>query len=220
MAVQNTTVRLEILNAALVRLGERTVTAFTESGPATVLYDQVRLAFLERFPWSFATFRQQLAQLAPGVNPDPPNEFALPSQPAFIRGVNNEETIPPVPYQIETRWNAATQSAVRSLVTHADEVVLTYIGDVDESLWSPLARLAMSKHLAAELSTQITGKQSLRQILVAEAALATSEAIVSDQAGDTPKRAEIDARYLIARRSSAGYDPDRANGVTVEDVIV
>lgn len=221
MAVTNTATRIQILNAALVRLGERTVVGFEESGPATALYPEVRLAFLERFTWSFATYRQRLAKFVAPPESDFANQFSLPAEPAFIRAIDNDDTIPPVVYSIENMWNPATESVRRALLSDADEVVLAYIGDTDESLWSPLARQALSKRLAAEMSTHITSKQNLRQTLLVEAEAAYSEAVVSDQAGDTPKRAQIDSRYLIARRAAAGYDPDQTRGnVTLDDLIV
>lgn len=214
-------VQTSIVNTALTRLGERPVVDIGESGPATVLYDEVRLAFLERFDWDFATFRQQLNLMSVKPPSDFANMFALPTNPAFVRAIDIQLSIPSLPYRLESYVNPSPPGGItRVLLTSADGVFLAYVGEVDEVYWSPLARMAFSKKLAVEMSTHISGKSRLRGTLLAEAELALADAIRSAQAQDTPRRMEIDARYEIARLAGANFDPDRRDGVTIDDLIV
>ncbi len=56
---------IDVINAALSKLGERVIAAITDSVPAARLatrtYDDIRDALLREYPWNFATQRESLA---------------------------------------------------------------------------------------------------------------------------------------------------------------
>lgn len=143
--------QLELINAALVKLGAFKITALdddtTEAEIATTLYDPVRHALLSAYPWNFATM--QITLDTPSITPpitDFDYAFGVPSDTLRVLSVGVDPSGQGVSYRfINNR-----------IETDEPEINLTYIKAVAETAQPPFFDLVLINRLAAELCVPLT----------------------------------------------------------------
>jgi hypothetical protein len=189
---------IRIVNNALHRLGQGTITDLSELAPAQDLYPDVRDKLLTWVPWTFATTRQALSRLQAAPASEFSYQYALPTQPYCLRTLDIQ--CQARDYQREVYVDAADpEQATQVILTDAESVVLKFVARVSEHVWMPLATDTLSLWLAVDMCEAITGKTSLRESLAQEldAQLKRLEAVDGHQ--DSPKVFRQNSTYLLAR---------------------
>jgi hypothetical protein len=189
---------IRIVNNALHRLGQSTISDLSELAPAQDLYPELRDKLLTWIPWSFATVRQALARLEAAPASEFLYQYALPTNPYCLRTLDIQ--CQAREYQRELYVDASDpENPVQVVLTDAESVVLKYVARVSEHVWMPLATDTLSLWLAVDLCEAITGKSSLREALAQEldAQLKRLEAVDGHQ--DSPKLFRQNSTYLEAR---------------------
>lgn len=177
---------IEIANFALSKLGERSITAFTDDSPQARLvnltYSNLRDALLREHAWNFAMRRASLA--ASGTTPDWGYSYAydLPSDPDFCLRVWSVDN----PYEYE--WKVEARQVVTDL---GAPLKIRYISRVaDSAQFDPMFVDTMAAYLAAEWAEKITGTASMRQQMVELYVAKLTQARSSDGQEGTPETLE------------------------------
>lgn len=160
---------VDIVNAALLKLGARPILAFTDDTPegrlATRRYATVRDDALRAHPWNFAMKRTSLA--ASSTAPDWGFTYAYPVPTDFLRlhgvydtGSNLWMGLRDVGYQPDfTPWRIESTTDGAVIATDIiPPLQIRYVAQVtDANLMSPSFREALAAKLAAEWAEAITG---------------------------------------------------------------
>lgn len=169
---------VSIASAALIKLGDDPITSLTDNTNrarmANRFYHPVRQAVLRKHLWNDSVKRASLALSTTAPVFGYANKFALPSD--FMRMIQtdfDEYT----PYKIEERFLLCDVGTVSILYVYDNETV---------ALYDSLHAEAFIAYLAAELSTVLTGKESLTQRLWAEVGRKIQEAMTIDGQEDYP----------------------------------
>lgn len=190
--------RIDIVNMALTRLGEKPIAALTEDTELADIveanYEGVLDSLLCEHDWSFAKKKVQLARLAVA----PVNEWAYAYQlPADRIG-------PPLNIYDSTGTGirpAGDYEVFGGDQVHTDyeTVVAEYPFRPDESLLPPMFVQALADRLAHKLALSITDDSGIHQIRLDEAERSMRRAKSRDDRMDAPKRmasrALLDARW-------------------------
>ena len=158
--------KVTIVSSALVRLGEVSISSFTEKtkiDPLANLYYVQRDALLRSHPWNCAVKRKILAaKVAPAIpeQVDYANTFALPSDFLRLLSVGNYGEEPD--YKIEGREILCDETALRIRYIYRNE---------DESTWDTMLIEAMQLAMIAAMAYAVTQSTSKEQ--AAYAALST-----------------------------------------------
>ena len=155
------TPNIMIINLALSRIGLQPLTSLNDnnvrSRVASEVWDVAFRGFLSDYPWSFATRRAALAQLA--LEDDGEKLYSLPND--FIKLI---EITKPVPQPSMVSWAfhklneysielVDTKRVIRTMMTG---VVIRYTSDdVNLAFFSPPALEAASLRLAVKLDTSL-----------------------------------------------------------------
>lgn len=154
------TVRLDIINRALVRIGSDPLE--TESSPGFethfAIYDSVTEDILSRYPWSFATFTRRLGRLTAAPAQLWKYQFQMPSD---MIGV---------PRAVYDRSDSRTPFADFALGENrlfADvlDIWLTYQKKPDPLYWPGWFRELITVAVMAELALSVREDNSLRAVL-------------------------------------------------------
>ena len=175
---------IELCSSALLKLGADSISSFedgtAEAKVAARLYPLVRDAMLSAHPWSFATKKVELAQLAMV----PPTDFAyahqLPND--FLKALSAGDAV---------RGRGLTYQIVNwQLHSDAETVVLTYVFRPSEGDFPAYFASALVTRLAAEFCLPLTENTSRadRFTRLAEAELKLAKLVDSQQ--DTPPKVE------------------------------
>lgn len=152
--------KVEIVNLALTRLGQRSVQSLDEASNEAVwgkkLYDRVRRTVLREVPWRFALKLETLALL----DEDPPTysySYALPSDCLMVVDVVSS-------YQ---NTQAAFERVGNAIWTDEPSAQLRYISDVQDATKFDDAFIdAFAFRLAAEIAPPLTGKPELMSMMM------------------------------------------------------
>lgn len=146
----------EVINSALGLLGESRVLSLDDGSELAktieLRYPIVRDAVLEAHPWNFAMTRQALVQSAITPAFDWAYQYPFPTTPwcLTIRDTDDEGSGWEVGYDaIDGRVVLSDNSTLKIRYTARIE---------DVGIWSPLAVLALTYLLAADLAINITGQ--------------------------------------------------------------
>lgn len=186
-----------IANRALSKLGERRVSNIdtTDNASAEIIrdmWDGVRDALLQSYPWNFAIKRTSLA--IAGTSPDweYSNEYTLPVDFLSLLEVKNDPD-----YRIEggfIRTDEGTPLPIR------------YVARIETTgNWDPMFDEAFAAALAAEACEAITQSNTKKQILLQEKVQAIKDAFANDAIQEPPLDLRPDT-WLTAREE--GYDDD------------
>lgn len=180
--------QLELVNAALVKLGAFKIAAMTEDSPqaqiAATLYTPVRDALLSAYAWNFAT--RQILLDAPASTPiaDFDYAFDLPG-----------DTLRVVSVGVHTTGRGVTYRVMNNRIeTNAPEIIVTYIASVSEAAQPPFFDLVFINRLAAELCVPLTENTARAEGLYRLADQEFSRARSIDAQQDTPAAL---ARYSL-----------------------
>jgi len=152
---------VEIVNSALNKLGEDTISSLTDDSKQAILanqqYEPIRKELLRSHPWNFAISRVELAQTSNTPAFEFDNEFLIPSDVLRILGVEN-----PSRGKFVIEHNATDNTKV--LLTNDSPIKIKYLKDVtDVTKFDPNFSEVFSARLAAEFALNLTGKMSIME---------------------------------------------------------
>jgi len=150
----------DIMNSALVLLGQRAATSPTEQTKASQFandrYETVRDSVLARGSWNSATTRAKLSKLSTSPAFGFANQFVIPGD--FLRFLRFNENDPlNIPHRIEA-VSDGQGAATRVLLTDNTEAHIVYIFRLTEvAAMDELLKYAISARLAYEISLAVKG---------------------------------------------------------------
>lgn len=182
-----------IANAALHKLGQAPITAFSENSKAARLaserYAELRDELLYRHPWNFAKMRGSLA--ASSTTPEWGFAFAFPLPADYIRVyvVNGE-------HPKANKWKVENGSIVTDLPAPLEILYVYRVTDANRM--STGFREALASVLAADWAEDITGDDSVVTDKAGKARIAVARARSNDGQEGTPDNIESD-EWINAR---------------------
>ena len=190
---------IEICNVALRRIGVAEIERMDEaSEPARAcsrFYDFTRRNILQRFPWTFATRRVQLARVDEKA-PDFEYVYQYPKDALAVRLMYND-SFTGLPKKNEYRIMSSNTG--RKIYTNIENAWLEYTADVkDTSLFDDQFVEALSWKLAAEMAYSLTGNMNIANNCVQAYNAYMVEAAGSDAAEDNMLVPHLD-RLALAR---------------------
>ncbi len=150
---------IDIINAALSKLGEQALTSVTDQSPAGRLanrtYEDIRDALLREFPWNFATKRASLA--ADPVAPVWEFSFSynLPSDSLRLVRINNE---------FDANWRNEGGAILTDLEAPLE---IVYVALVLEGEMDATFREALAARLALEWAEALTQTSTVANSMAA-----------------------------------------------------
>lgn len=190
---------IEICNVALRRIGVTEIERMDEaSEPARAcsrFYDFTRKNVLQRFPWTFATKRVQLAMVDEKA-PDFKYVYQYPADALAVRLMYNEN-FTGLPRNNEYR--ILSSSTGRKIYTNIENAWLEYTADIkDANIFDAQFVEALSWKLAAEMAYSLTGNMNIANNCVQAYNAYMIEAVGSDAAEDNKLDPQLD-RLALAR---------------------
>ncbi len=189
----------DIINDALIEVGEATIISRTDGSKAAntadVVYDQTRDTLLRNHNWNFAASRAKLAKLSAAPEFEYDNAFAFPSD--WLRTItvhNNDAGHGTFDYMAEF------QDSQRVIATSSDDVWMRYVfRQLDPNFMQADFVEALIFELARKFAIPLAGSGTLHDRLEKKARRWLAAARSSDALGSTPER-----RPLGSWRSSRG----------------
>lgn len=189
--------KTEIANRALSKLGEPRVSNIeTDNTKAAntirFMYDIVRDAVMQAFPWNFAIKRVGLA--VDGTSPawGFANRYQLPSDFLSLLAIKRN----PV-FRLEGQFILTDEGAPLDIRYIAR---ITDTGDYDAMFVEALA-----SRLAFEAAEEMTASNTKKQLLLQQMQLSISAAYASDSIQDAPQALETD-EWLLSREDNKNDD--------------
>ncbi|HIB78528.1 MAG TPA: hypothetical protein EYO58_13180, partial [Flavobacteriales bacterium] len=180
---------IDIASNALLLIGDNPISSFDDDGAgakvAANLYPETKKRLLSEHPWSFALKQQRLNKLSqkPDVLTHFKNAFQLPTDLIRI-------------------WNIQSHSDYiligNLLYSNENEVLATYVFDVDEVNLPPHFTKSLEYTLAADFAISVTESVSMSEKMESKAMTFTSKAMAIDSQG-RPQTAIIDSPIINAR---------------------
>lgn len=182
-----------IANAAIRKLGQAPITAFSENSKAARLanerFAEVRDELLFRHPWNFARKRDSLAALSTGPAWGFSNAFALPTDYIRMYEVNGED-------EGTGKWKVEDGSVVTDLSAPLEVLYVYQVTDANRM--SVGFREALASVLAADWAEDLTGSNSVVEARERKARIAVAQARSNDGQEGIPDRVVNDG-WLEAR---------------------
>jgi len=185
---------VDICNAALIRVGDKTISALSASGNREarlcfLRYPMVRDALVSAHPWNFAQKRDRLARLSAAPTFDYSYAYQLPAD--CLRVIGIDDTI--------SDWRVEG----RTVVTDLSEVYALYLAKItDTTLMPPYFVDALGLALAVELAYALKPSASFVEGLIKERELKLARARAMDAQEGYPERLEHEDDWLNSRRTS------------------
>lgn len=181
---------VQICNLGLTKIGEESITAFTDDTKAGRLcnlhYAPARDMVLRDHIWNFAIKRVSLAQSTGTPAWEYAYQFALPTD--FIRAVNTD-LLKTAEWKIENGFLLSDDSSVK----------LKYVAQItDTEMFDPLFVEALAARIAAELAVPLSDSTTLSQQMFNLYASKIRTARAADAQEGTPEGIDADA-WLDAR---------------------
>lgn len=184
---------VDIANQALVLLGAKAITSFTDgdtnADTMARLYEQTKHELFRAYPWNFATKRARLAKLSPDpITTDFKFQYALPDDyirvlrlwsPSAGSGVIQGSDAGYGRYR-SSNYDIHYSVEGKSVLTDVDPCYVIYIADVDESQFMFQFTDAFIHRLAAKAAYGITGSNTRVNTLREDAAASLDEARTTD----------------------------------------
>lgn len=190
---------IEICNLALGRIGVEEINRMDETSQAaricTRYFDFTRQNVLRRFPWTFATKRVQLAQLAESA-PDFKYVYQYPSDALIVRLMYNESfTCRPN----SNYFRIMSSNGGRKIYANIPNAYIEYTADIrDSEVFDSQFVEAFSWKLAAEMAFALTGNMNLATNAIQAYNAYFTEAAGEDAAEENQEEAVQD-RLVNAR---------------------
>jgi hypothetical protein len=190
--------KIDIASNALLLIGDNPISSFDDPGAgaqvASGLYAENKKRLLSEHPWSFAFKQQRLNKLS--QKPDPltgyTNAFQLPTD--LIR-----------------LWNIQSHSNYilvgDLLYSNEDQILATYLFDVDEINLPPHFVKALEYSLAADFAISVTEDNTLSGIFENKSIRTKTQAMAIDSQ-NRPQQSIIDSPLIDAHsgRGTRGGD--------------
>jgi len=197
----------EIVNSALAKVGEDSITDLTENRKAARVsarqYPLMRDALIRRYRWNFAIRRVTLSSEAATPAFGFTNQFLVPSDNIRVLGIFDEDelqqnyTASRIPYKVEGN----------KILTDDDTLPLFYLARItDVALFDPLFSEALAWFLAIDLAIPLTTVRKLREDAVIGFKKAVLAAKRADAIEGSPEVIES-SEWLDSRH--AGFTPFR-----------
>lgn len=186
---------VEICNRALIRLGEETITDLTDDSDrariCNAFYQDIVDSVLSEYPWNFAIYRAELAQLTTSPVWDFAYAYQLPTDPYCLRVLEADiDDLDLYPWQREGD----------TLVTDMGSVKIKYLARItDPNKIPPLVRELIAVRLAAEIAYPITGDAKLAVSLWELYGKKEKEARLADGQEGTPRKIDSDDLTKVRR---------------------
>lgn len=186
---------IDIASNALLLIGDNPISSFNDEGAgaqvAANLYPETKKRLLSEHPWSFALKQQRLNKLSqkPDVLTHFKNAFQLPTDLIRI-------------------WNIQSHSDYiligNLLYSNENEVLATYVYNVDEVNLPPHFTKSLEYALASDFAISVTEDNSMSQIMSQKAEMFTAKAMAIDSQG-RPQSAIADSPIINARFSGSRF---------------
>lgn len=176
--------KTQIANRALNKLGQGRVSNIdTDSSVAAItmagLWDTVRDATLQMYPWNFAVRRTDLAPDADAPSWGWSTAFSIPSDCLQLLEIKDD-----VKYEIE---------ANKILCDEAEIIYIKYIKrETDVSLWPPTFNEMFIMNLAIEACDRITDDTNLKAVLIQQARDLREKVLATDSVENKSVEVEED----------------------------
>lgn len=188
---------LDVVNAALIRLGEKTIVQLSppQNKPARIAhatFAEHRDFVLSDHWWKFATERRKLAASATAPAYGALYAYPLPPEVLTVWEVEGQDT---------DDWTIERHLGTRAILTNliAPLPIIASVQVVDLSTTSPEFRNALSLYCAYEWAEAITGTTALKQDLLGEYRLKISAARSMDGRQRSPRRSQVKNSWLDVR---------------------
>jgi len=150
--------QVSICNAALIQIGDGTITAITDDSERARLcnhrYDTVRDAVLKSHPWNFALARANLASLTATPTWEFDYQFTLPTDPYCLRVLEVRD------YRMD-EWVVEG----RKILAQDTNINIRYISRVtSEAEFDSLFAEAFSARLGHEMCYKLTGSRTKEEM--------------------------------------------------------
>lgn len=201
----------EVVNKALVHLGESRITSLTDgsnqANAANDIYEGLRDELLRAHPWNFATKRVQLARssTAPAFEFD--YAYVLPTDWLRTISVHDNDGGRGVVLHRAEIIGAAQQ---RAIVASVEELYLRYVYRVtDPNIWTPDFRTVVELCLARDMAVRLTGSNTLHDSMSIRADRMMGKARSTDALDASPElRQRGSWANSRAGRRSSGFTND------------
>ncbi len=184
---------VSLCSKALLKIGAQTITSFedgtAESEVAANLYPLTRDSLLASYPWSFAVAQKRLGHLDLTPVADFKRAYQLPAD--FLRIISAGSG---------TRGRGAEYRIYENKIyTDSEELIITYICRVDESIFPTFFNEALVAALAFEFCLPLTESTSRAEFLQKKAEDVLKQARLIDAQQATPLKFE-DFSLIEARQ--------------------
>ncbi len=181
---------IDIINAALSKLGEQALLARSDQSPpgrlANRTYDDIRDALLRESPWNFATKRASLAADAVAPVWGFARQYTLPANTLRLISINNDA---------DEDWRLEAGKVVTDMTAPLE---IIYIQLVSEGDMDPTFREALAARLAMEWAEPLSQTTSVANSMATLYKNKLQVARVAD--GQEDRQRVIDAPDFISAR--------------------
>lgn len=196
--------KVAVINVALRRLGQETITSLTEGSRAANLanphYDELLELLTRRNQWNWAEKRVQLARSASTPVSTFDYQFFMPADCARVVVVSADDS-----GSSNLRYELAYDDTDGNvLLADATQIYLTYVSYVtDTAKMPPDFRYALSMALARDLAIPLTNSRGIADDMRDAAEKAWLRAVSTDGIEDMPDR-RPDGSWVTARFGGIG----------------
>lgn len=193
--------KVDICNLALTSLGQKRITSLVtndeDSARCNAIFDDMRDELMASFPWSFATTRASLSQLAETPEYEFDYQYQLPTNLLRLLEIN-EVDIGSVNHKVEGRKLLLDESSVK----------IKYIKrETDIAKYTPGFITSLAARLAAELAFSYTASSTASKGYYDVYLQKLNEAIQVDSQGSGRPNAIRNGSWIISR----GYNVFKFN---------
>jgi len=184
---------ISIASNALLLIGDNPISSFDDPGAgakaAANLYPETKKLLLSEHPWSFALKQQRLNRLS--------------QVPDIITGYQFAFQLPTDLIRLWSVQDNARYILVGDLLySNQNQLLATYVFDVDEAALPPHFTKSLEYTLAADFAISVTEDNALAAFYEKKAIMKTSQAMAIDSQG-RPQIGIIDSPLIAARFSGS-----------------
>ena len=182
---------IDICSTALTLLGDKPISSLTEDAPRAVvvanIYPTARADVMRCHPWNCLETDVVLSPMAEAPPFRWSKQFQLPGD--LLRVIEIGGGLQPNDYRVQGR----------RIKANTDVLYLTYIQDIDESLWDGNLVDLMIKRMVKDLAYPITASTSLAELKAQEYKVAERIAKAVDAQENPPEDWEHESVFLGVR---------------------
>lgn len=164
---------IEIINRALVKIGEETITSTSQTPYGAlmgIVYEDQRKMLLSSHFWRFALKRAKPAKIDEDTQAALfPYVYALPADYLLLKDFGEVYKMPNIADSVLASDERYSIEGGRILTKTEEPFSITYVADVsDPKLFTPLFKEALIALLAAEMSVRIKQSAEMKQLFLTE----------------------------------------------------